>query len=194
MGIRLQLGRCYSSLASVARFAGQLEAAQTNGDKAIEILEHVVGGGYGQVRSDLYDGWLFRASVLAGRGEHARATNEANRVARQEGLGQVNVYNIACVFAISSRAAENDSKLAPQDRGRLKAQYADRAIEFLRLAVTKGFQIPSALTSDPDLVVLRSREDFQKLVQEWNKGVRSSGPTHRHKRVCDFGRESAPRS
>jgi hypothetical protein len=108
----------------------------------------------------------FRASVLAGRGEHARATNEANRVARQEGLGQVNDYNIACVFAISSRAAENDGKLAPRDRGRLKAQYADRAIEFLRLAVAKGLQIPSALTSDPDLAVLRSREDFQKLVQE----------------------------
>jgi serine/threonine protein kinase len=161
-----QLGRCYSSLAGVARFAGQLDVALTNGDKAIEILEHVVGKGYGQVRSDLYDGWLFRASVLAGQGEHVRATNEANRAARQEGLGQTNAYNIACVFAMSSKAAENDGKLAPGDRGRLKAQYADRAIEFLRMAVAKGFQIPSALTSDPDLAVLRPREDFQKLVQE----------------------------
>jgi hypothetical protein len=104
--------------------------------------------------------------ILAGRGEHARATDEANAVARQQGVGQVTHYNIACVFALSSAAVENDGKLDPSERTRLKAQYAGRAAEFLRQAVAEGFQSANMLRNDPDLAALRSREDFQRLVRE----------------------------
>ncbi|MGO9464276.1 MAG: protein kinase domain-containing protein [Isosphaeraceae bacterium] len=161
-----QLGRCYHSIAQVAHLAHRWDAMLTNDDRAIEILENLVGRGYGQVRSDLFDVRLLRASMLAGRGEHARAANDANAVAREEGVGQVNHYNIACVFALSSAAAENDAKLAPADRTRLKAQYADRAMDFLRQAVAEGYQDTSMLKGDADLALLHSREDFQKLVQE----------------------------
>jgi hypothetical protein len=161
-----QLGRCYHQLAMDVHLAGRSDAALTNGEKAVEILERVVRSGYGQVRADLFDVWLFRANVLAERGDHARATDEAEAVARQEGLGQINHYNIACVFAQSSAAAEHDGKLAPADRTRLKAQYAGRAIEFLRRAVARGFENVAALKGDSDLAALRSREDFRQLVQE----------------------------
>jgi serine/threonine protein kinase/tetratricopeptide (TPR) repeat protein len=161
-----QLGRCYSHLALDSQDAGRPDAALTNSDKAIKILEGVISRGHGQVRADLYDVWIFRAVALAGRGDHARATAEANAVGRQEGLGQSNDYNIACVFALSSAAAGNDSKLAPADRTRLKEQYADGAMEFLRRAVAKGYRNAPSLKIDPDLAPLRSREDFQKLVQE----------------------------
>jgi tetratricopeptide (TPR) repeat protein len=161
-----QLGRCYHSLAQVAQLGRRWDAMLTNDEKAIEILEDLVGRGYGQVRSDLFDVRLLRATMLAGRGEHARATNDANAVAREEGVGQVNHYNIGCVFALSSAAAENDGKLAPADRTRLKAQYADRALDFLRQAVAEGYQDTNLLKSDPDLASLRSREDFQELVRE----------------------------
>jgi tetratricopeptide (TPR) repeat protein len=161
-----ELARCHYNLALGAQAAGRLDAALTSGDKAVEILQQVVGKGYGEVRADLFDVWLLRAFVLAGRCDHARATKEANAVARQEGLGNVNHYNIACVFALSSAAAEKDSNLSPADRTRLKAQYADRAIEFLRQAVSKGYQNAASLKTDPDLAALRSREDFKKLVQE----------------------------
>ena len=164
-----QLGRCYYNLALDAQLARRWDAMLTNDEKAIEILEHLVGRGYGQVRSDLFDVRLLRATMLAGRGEHARATDDANAVARQEGVGQVNHYNIACVFAVSSAAAENDGKLAPADRTRLKAQYADRAMDFLRQAVAEGYQDTSMLKGDPDLASLRSREDFQKLVREMER-------------------------
>jgi hypothetical protein len=40
----------------------------TNDEKAIEVLERLVGRGYGQVRPDLFDAWLLRATALAGRG------------------------------------------------------------------------------------------------------------------------------
>jgi serine/threonine protein kinase/tetratricopeptide (TPR) repeat protein len=161
-----QLGRCYSHLALDAQDAGRPDATLTNSDKAIEILEGVISRGHRQVRADLYDVWIFRAVALAGRGDHARATAEANAVGRQEGLGQSNDYNIACVFALSSAAAGNDSKLAPADRTRLKEQYADRAMEFLHRAVAKGYQNAPSIKIDPDLAPLRSRDDFQKLVRE----------------------------
>ncbi len=161
-----QLGRCYHHLALEAQVAGRSDAALANSDKAIEILERVVGGGHRQVRSDLLDARLFRASVLTGRGDHARASDEASAVARQEGLGGINHFNIACVFALSSVAAGDDNKLAPADRTRLKGQYADRAMEFLRRAVAGGYQNAAGFKGDPDLAALRSREDFQQLVQE----------------------------
>jgi serine/threonine protein kinase/tetratricopeptide (TPR) repeat protein len=160
------LGRCRHNLASDAQLAGRSDAALANAEKAIEILEHLSSKGHELARSDVLDIRLFRAGVLAGRGDHARATDEANAVARQEHLGHVIHYNIACAFALSSAAAEHDGKLAPADRAKLKTQYADRAMEFLHQAVAKGFENAPALKSDPDLASLRSREEFQKLVQE----------------------------
>ncbi len=160
------MGRCYYNLALDAQLARRWDAVLANDEKAIEILEQLVGKGYGQVRSDLLDGRLLRATMLAGRGEHERATNDANAIATEEGVGQVNHYNIACVFAASSAAALNDGKLAPADRTRLKALYADRAMDFLRQAVAEGHQDTALLKGDPDLASLRSREDFQKLVRE----------------------------
>ena len=166
------LGHCYYSLAMDAQLKRRWDDLLTNDEKAIEVLEHLVGRGYGQLRPDLFDAWLLRATALAGRGEHARATHEANAVARQEGAGQINHYNIACVFALSSAAAENDGKLAPADRARLKAQYADRAVDFLRQAVAEGYEDAPGLKGDPDLNSLHSREDFQKLVREVERKTR----------------------
>jgi tetratricopeptide (TPR) repeat protein len=161
-----QLGRSYHNLAEDAQLARRWDAMLTNDEKAIEILEHLVRRGYGQVRSDVHDVRLLRATMLAGRGEHARATNDANAVAREEGVGQIHHYNIACVFALSSAAAENDGKLAPADRTRLKARYDDRDVDFLRQAVAEGYQDTSLLNGDPDLASLHSRADFQTLVRE----------------------------
>ena len=161
-----QLGRCYHSLALNAHRTLRWDDVLAHDEKAVKILEDLVSRGYGQVRSDLYDVRLLRATTLAGRGEHARATDEADRVAREEGVGQVNHYNVACVFAVSSAAAENDGKLKVADRTRLKLQYADRAVDFLRQAVAEGYQDINMLNGDLDLASLRSREDFRKLVRE----------------------------
>jgi hypothetical protein len=96
----------------------------------------------------------------------AQVYAELRRVGVGEGVGQVNHYNIACVFPVSSAAAEHDGKLAPADRTSLKAQNADRVVDFLRQAVNEGYQDTAVLKDDPDLALLPSREDFQKLVRE----------------------------
>jgi hypothetical protein len=153
-------------MAEDALLAGRFDDVLTNGDKAIQILGQLVDRGHEEMRTNVFDVQLLRAGVLARRGAHARATKAVSAVARQEGLGQINHYNIACVFALSSAAADNDSKLAPADRTNLKAQYADRAMDFLRQAVAKGLQNAAVIKNDPDLAPLRSRDDFRKLVQE----------------------------
>jgi hypothetical protein len=166
------LGHCYSLLSNVAETAGRSDTALIRIEKAIEILEDVVGRGYSQARNDLINARVQWALVLAGRGDYARATDEAIAVARPENLSLANLYNITCVFAKSAAAAESDTKLSPPDRNRLKMRCADRAVDFLRQAVAKGFQSAAALKSDPDLAPLRSRPDFQKLVQEVEKKSR----------------------
>jgi hypothetical protein len=130
------------------------------------MYEHVVAKGNRNERRDLLNARLFRCSVLAGQGDHARATDEVGAVARREGLSPDNLYNIACVFGRSSAAAAKDAKLPPADRVRLKTQYADRALKFLRQAVAKGYESAPTMMSEPDLAPLCSRADFQGLVQD----------------------------
>src|SRR5262249_48533350 len=104
------VGRCYLHLAAALRLAGRLDAALTKSDKAIDILEQVVRKGNDQARIDLDNARVNRAVVLAGQRDHVRAADEANAVARKEGLHTDIVYAIACVFAQASAAAANDQK------------------------------------------------------------------------------------
>ena len=92
-----------------------------------------------------------------------KAIEEAETLVQQ---GNNNFYNLSCIFCLAADAAASDSQLSAPDRVRLKAKYADRAMEFLRRLVLTDFRNVDSLKTDKDLTVLRSRADFQKLVQE----------------------------
>jgi tetratricopeptide (TPR) repeat protein len=169
------VGYCHSCLAFNARDLGRLDAALASFDKATEILERVVSRGYRKARNQLFDVRISRAFVLAERGEHVQAADEASAIAHQERLNATNLYNVACAFSVASAAVEKDTKLSPADQAKLKVQYADRAMEFLHQAVEKGWQNAPSIKSDPDLASLRAREDFQKLVKEIEQKSKSSG-------------------
>jgi hypothetical protein len=87
-------------------------------------------------------------------------------LARPGDLSADNLYYVACVFSRSVAAVGKDAKLSDADRARLQAQYADRAMELLRQAVAKGERNVARWKNEPGLDSVRSREDFQKLVQE----------------------------
>src|SRR5262249_57043900 len=74
-------GRTRRGLVLDAQLAGRSDAALAEAGKAIEILEQVISRGHGQVRTDVLDVRVIRAMVLAGRGDYARAADEANVVA-----------------------------------------------------------------------------------------------------------------
>ena len=64
-------------------------------------------------------------------------------------------YDFACVYAVAS------GKIA--DR---KQEYADRSMALLHKATQYGFKDTTRMKQDKDLVALREREDFKKLLVE----------------------------
>jgi serine/threonine protein kinase/tetratricopeptide (TPR) repeat protein len=160
------VGRCHIELGVTAQRGGRSQVAFEEFAKAIEIMEEATGKGYLRARIQLLNARVRRAIVLAGRGDHARASEEAEAVVRQGDPGSVQLYNVACAFSLASAAADHDAKLSPTDRNHLKARYADRAMEILRQAVAKGYRNPNIIKPDRDLDPLRARKDFQKLLAD----------------------------
>jgi serine/threonine protein kinase len=160
------VGRCYFELAITADHAGQFPTALLQFDKAIEILEGAMSRGYHDARRTILGARLLRAGMRAGRGDHVRATAEAEAVARLGDMLPGNFYDIACVFSRASAAVDHDDKLSPADRTRLKTRYAEQAMDFLRQAVGKGWRHPQKLKTDPDIEALRTRADFRKLLAD----------------------------
>jgi tetratricopeptide (TPR) repeat protein len=156
-------GQAQNQLGLAAYTAGRLDVALTRLQKAKEWLERAANRGHVRAKEMLSSNGVLRAAVLARRGEYLKAIDEAEIVIRQ---GSKDFYNVCCVLSVASNAAGSDSKLSPPDRVRMAAQYADRAMEYLHLAIANGFRNAPLLKADKDLDPLRSRADFQKLVDE----------------------------
>jgi hypothetical protein len=98
-----------------------------------------------------------RAFARVRQGDHAGAASDVEEWAKKPDLSANDMYDLACVFALATRAA-NPSPLA--DR------YGSRAVELLRKAINAGYRDTEHMKRDKDLDSLRSREDFRKLVAE----------------------------
>jgi tetratricopeptide (TPR) repeat protein len=160
------VGRCHIELGRNADRGKRPDAALAEYAKAIEIMQQAMHKGYLKARRMLLSTRIDRAAVLSEQGDHGQATEEVEAVLRQGDVGALGVYDAACAFSRASAAAEHDIKLTPTDRNRVKAGYAERAMELLRQAVAKGWRHPSLIVDDPDLEPLRGRKDFQKLLAE----------------------------
>ena len=163
------VGRCRIELGRAADRGRRPKAALEEYAKAIEIMEQAMHKGYLKARLHLLNTRINRAAVLSEQGDHRRATEEVEALLRQPNLTSLNVYNAACVFSRASAAADHDTKLSPTDHNRVKARYAERAMELLRQAVAKGWRHPRVIKEDPDLEPLRARKDFQKLLADLEK-------------------------
>lgn len=153
-------------MARTANQAGRPPTALVRYEKAIDILKGVMDRGNRAARVSLLKARIGHAAVSAGMGEHARATAEAELLAREQDLLAAHIYDIGCVFSRALAAVEHDGKLSPAECAQLRARYADRAMDFFRQAVAEGWHNPQAIRTDPDVEPLRVREDFRKLVAE----------------------------
>jgi tetratricopeptide (TPR) repeat protein len=160
------LGRCHDELGMTAYEAGRPVVALEEYAKAIAIMEELVGKGKRDARIQLSNAQICRACVWARQGEYGRATEQADAMVGQGDLPYLELYNVACVFSLASAAADRNSKLSSLDRNRLKARYADRAMDFLRQSLAKGYPYPRDLKEDHDLDPLRERGDFRKLLTD----------------------------
>jgi hypothetical protein len=169
------VGRCYQELGDTAVKGGRPEDARARYDKAIGILEGALRQGYRRAQQVAMTARIGRAATFAAEGNHARATDEAEALARQQDLIPLNIYDIACLYSRSSAVAERDPKLSPAERTRVKARFADRAMDFLRDAAARGYGHPIAMRTDHDLDPLRARDDFRKLLADLEAQQKVSG-------------------
>jgi serine/threonine protein kinase/tetratricopeptide (TPR) repeat protein len=160
------VGRCYTELGLTANRAHRPDVAMARYDKAIAILEGVLRRGYRAGRNHLLNARIDRTTSRAARGDHAEAAAEAEALAQQPDLNPAHLYDLSCTFSQSSAAVDRDVKLSAAERARLKASYADRAMDFLRRAIAGGWQNPDQLKADPDIDPLRARDDFRKLLAD----------------------------
>jgi tetratricopeptide (TPR) repeat protein len=77
----------------------------------------------------------------------------------------VHAYDAACALALCVPLANPDGK----GGGPRAGFYADRAMDFLREAVLRGFDDPNQLREDRDLNPLRGRDDFKALLTDLEK-------------------------
>jgi hypothetical protein len=89
---------------------------------------------------------------------------DSGRVARTAGVresfdqGALPLYKIARVYALLATFPGDDRPQSTRD--------ADRAIRFLRQALAQGFRRKTFITEVPALVALRSRADFQAILNQ----------------------------
>jgi serine/threonine-protein kinase len=160
------LGMAYLALGLDAHRRGRTDDALAKYEQATETLKLARFQGYVQSQKDVLTAQILTAAVRSDRGAYRQAVDDVTTLARPGDLSGDNLYYVACVCSRSVAAAGKDTALSSADRARLQTQYADRAMEFLRQAVVKGERNVARWKNEPGLDSVRSREDFQKLVQE----------------------------
>ncbi|MCS7166589.1 MAG: protein kinase [Gemmatales bacterium] len=112
----------------------------------------------------------YRALCWARLGDIARAVAEAERLYRDSQKTGSLLYNLACVHAVVAEVLGQDQKFATTEPTRLRETHASQAVELLRQAADLGyFRVTNRLDylqRDQDLQVLRSRDDFKRLVEK----------------------------
>jgi serine/threonine protein kinase len=151
-------------LASLYRERHEDEEAKRLLQKAVELSREIVKAApdITRFRETLLDNVTRLAETQTALGEHAAASDTA-LLAIAAGFDPVDGANLAArVLSRCLLAAAYDANLSEAERTRL---YADRAMEMLRQATTKGYK-KAPLMNDPDFAPLRSRADFKQLATE----------------------------
>jgi hypothetical protein len=118
---------------------------------------------------DRNDFRLDRAVTLARLQRHVEATAEAAEFLKLNKSGVDQLYKLALVHAISAAAA--------RDTGDQQAEhYAARAVQMLQDAVAKGYKDVESLKKEADFDAVRQRPDFQKLLNDLERGAEEVKP------------------
>ena len=106
------------------------------------------------------------AEVYGRAGDHAKAADAADELARFGYEPAADAYTAAWVAIRCAGTAQRDERLAEAERERLAGSYADRAVGHLRAAVRHGFKDGARLRKDPAFEALHPRSDFRELLRD----------------------------
>jgi serine/threonine-protein kinase len=120
---------------------------------------------------DYRNGYRFNrwrmAETLLELDEHAAAAEAAGQFLQLAVEPPRDSYTAACLLAGCVRLAAQDESLTADRRQEVATAYGDRALAALRQAIDRGAKEAAQIPKDPSLDPLRSREDFQKLLADW---------------------------
>ena len=85
----------------------------------------------------------------------AEAVDEVAELTKSSKWAADQWYDFARVYAVASWNIADKKK-----------EYADRAMELLQQAVKAGWKDAAHMKKDPDLVALKDRDDFKKLIAD----------------------------
>ena len=110
-------------------------------EKAIPLYERHI-----RLNSDDFSAHVDFANVLNWANRKSEAMMMAEALAEMKSLDGFTLYNLGCLF--------------------LATGSHDRGMDILQRAVTAGFRNIDVFLHDPDLIPVRGREDFQKLLED----------------------------
>jgi len=114
--------------------------------------------------------WSELTLALVRAGRHTQADSELETLAQQPNLAEDTLYNMACAYSLCAKAVRQDETLSSDEQSRLSEHCASQAMTLLTKAHgIAGFKDPSwlqYLKTGEELNALRTRPDFQKLLQE----------------------------
>ena len=113
-----------------------------------------------------------RLLVLTGSAVNEIAVNVRSAKVAETASGNAGsvLFELACFYARASKTLSEDDGLSAEDRVPLAEQYAVSAVRLLDCAKQVGFFGSTgsanrrALVTNPDLAVLRSRDDYKRFV------------------------------
>ncbi len=110
-----------------------------------------------------------RGYTRAYLGDHTEAVAEVEALMNGAPADAALFYDAAGIFSLSSAAASQDARLSLENRKETAERYAAEAIRWLGKSNAAGYFTTAKrradLRADNDLVALRQREDFQKLLR-----------------------------
>jgi tetratricopeptide (TPR) repeat protein len=165
--VRAYLANALFSRSSIESDLDRLAEADKHARASIELFEALARDVPSSPEFRVKAGWGY--AILGKVLEKKRSYGEALAMFRKAAAAQadsddaLNLYNLACCFALASSVA--DPREGPAGAGRQRAD-AERAVVTLRRAVAKGFASLTMLRNDPDFDSLRGRDDFQRLLMD----------------------------
>jgi serine/threonine protein kinase/tetratricopeptide (TPR) repeat protein len=106
------------------------------------------------------------AEVYGRAGDHAKAADAADELARFGYEPAADAYTAAWVAIRCAGTAQRDERLTGAERERLAESYADRAVAHLQAALRHGLKDGARLRRDPAFEALHPRDDFRKLLRD----------------------------
>jgi tetratricopeptide (TPR) repeat protein len=166
---RYVLAACHRDLGSALVKTGRAAEAADSYREALGLLQKLSRE---DARNADYRQWAASArhklgqaaELLLQQGEHAAAARAAASLAAFASTTGKEQYRAAVLMAGCVSVVKKDAKLTEEKRQELVQVYGGQAVQFLRVAVERGRLNPGQLQKDPSLAPLRTRQDFQKLV------------------------------